>query len=78
MKISFEMFKQKFSEVIEDDSIISFDADFDFRELQSWDSLSEMSLIAMIDNEFGLTIKSDEILSTKSLQELYILIVSKK
>jgi acyl carrier protein len=78
MLITFEEFKHKFSEAIEDNSIISLDEDADFRDLESWDSFSVMSLIAMIDNDFGLTIKPNEITNAKSFRELYNLIITNK
>jgi acyl carrier protein len=77
MKLKFEEFKQKFSEAIEDDSILILEPNSSFKDLESWDSFSGMAIISMIDEEFGMTIKADEMASINTLQELYILISNK-
>jgi acyl carrier protein len=76
--ITFNDFIHKFAEAIEDDSIINLPIYSNFRDLDSWDSFSGMLLIAMIDNEFGLTINSDELNKAKNLEELYNLIQTKQ
>lgn len=76
--MTFDQFKQKFSEAIEDDEVLELTPDQPFRDLENWDSLAGMSVIALIDQEFGLTIKADEMNKVTSLQELYDLILSKK
>ena len=50
MEVTFEMFKQNFSEAIEDESIIELDSSANFRNIETWDSFSAMSVIAMIEN----------------------------
>ena len=77
MKITLEEFKKKFSIAIEDDAINELGNDSNFKDLESWDSFSGMSIISMIDEEFGVTIKTDEMSKTNSINELYDLISSK-
>jgi acyl carrier protein len=71
MEITLEEFKQKFSEAIEDETVIQFEPDFNFKNLESWDSFSGMSIISMIDQEFGITINAEEMARINTINELY-------
>ena len=77
MKYTIEKFKQKFSEAIEEELILQLEPNASFKNIESWDSFSGMSIISMIDEEFGVTIKTDEMSKTNSINELYDLISSK-
>ena len=41
-----------------------------FRDLEEWDSLSQLSLIAMLDEEFQVEIESDDFANLFTIQEL--------
>lgn len=77
MKYSFIEFKYKFSEAIEDESILNIEPHSNFKNLESWDSFSGMSIISMIDEEFGTTIKAEEMAKINTLEEIYALIESR-
>lgn len=51
------------------DEITSFDA---------WDSLTSLSIIALCDDEYSVTISAQDILNAKTIEGLYLLIQSKK
>lgn len=51
------------------DEITSFDA---------WDSLTSLSIIALADDEYSITITAKDILNAKTIEGLYQLILSKK
>lgn len=51
------------------DEVISFDA---------WDSLTGLSIIALADDEYGVTITANDILEAKTIEGLYELFNSKK
>jgi acyl carrier protein len=42
-----------------------------FREFDEWDSLANLSLIAMLDEEFGLVIDTYEFRKMTTLQEIF-------
>ena len=42
-----------------------------FHELEEWSSLTGLSIIAMVDEEFGIAIKGDDIKSSKTVEDLY-------
>ena len=75
MKVTFEDFKQKFSEAIEDELILDLEPNSSFKNLESWDSFSGMSIISMIDEEFGITIRSEDMMRLNTLEELYDLLL---
>ncbi len=77
MDVTFEMFKKKFSDAIEDESILELDSKANFRNLESWDSFSGMSVISMIDDEFGITINANEMARINTLHELFEIISNK-
>jgi acyl carrier protein len=49
----------------------SLDIDTFFRDLDSWDSLTHLSLIAMIDEEYGVTIEDDKFKTLMTLNDLF-------
>lgn len=48
-----------------------------FRELSEWSSIIGLSLIAMIDEEFGIVLKGDDIRTANTPEDLYNIIKSK-
>ena len=49
-----------------------------FKEFEEWDSLAQLTLIAELDDNFGVTIKSDDFKNIQTLQELFDHIQSKQ
>lgn len=71
-------FITKFAEQFEETSIEEFAADLEFKSLDEWSSLTMLSIIAMIDDEYGVTIKGDEIRKSETIKDLFDLVKSKK
>ena len=69
-------FIEKLAEQFDETPAEVFNSDTEFKELEEWDSMSALSIIAMVDEEFGTTIKAEEIRSVDTVSELYDLIVS--
>jgi acyl carrier protein len=42
-----------------------------FRDFDEWDSLANLSFVAMIDDEYGVVIDSQKFKEMKSLQEVF-------
>ncbi len=51
-------FMEKFAEAIEMDSAEGLKEDTRFRELDEWSSLAVLSVIAMLDEEYGMQIEN--------------------
>lgn len=64
-------FIEKFAEAIEMDDASVLTPETEFRTLDEWDSLSYLSVIAMIDEEFDVQIETPEFKLQKTIQDLY-------
>lgn len=42
-----------------------------FRDLEEWSSLIALSIIAMADEEYGVTLKGDDIKNAKTIQDIF-------
>ena len=47
-------------------------------DIQGWGSMHALIVIALVDTEYGVTIKGDELRQVQSVQELYDLVVKKQ
>lgn len=53
-------------------------AETSFRDIPSWGSLTALSIIAMVDEEYGVTLTGDDIKSSKTIQDLFDKTAAKK
>ena len=54
-----------------------FTADTKFKELDEWSSLTALSIIAMVDDEYDVIIKGNDILGSYTIQDLFNIVVKK-
>ena len=47
-------------------------------DIEGWGSMHALIVIALIDTEYGVTLKGDELRKVQSVQELYDLVVQLK
>ena len=66
-----ENFAAQFDETDEE----LFAADTRFKELDEWSSLTALSIIAMVDDEYDVIIKGNDIISSDTIQDLYNVVV---
>ena len=71
-------FIEKFREQFIDADEITVTMDTDFRQLPTWDSLTGMSVLVMIQDEYGVEVTDSDIKSCKTVEDLYQLTKSKK
>lgn len=48
-----------------------------FRELEEWSSMIALGIMAMIDDEYDVQLKADEMRKATTIQELFDLVSSK-
>ncbi len=72
-----EKFIELFAEQLDAMSEVTLNADTRFRELDEWTSLVALSIIAMVDEEYGVSLSGNDIRSVNTLGELYNLIQEK-
>ncbi len=71
-------FIQNFADQFEDTDACVFTPETVFHDLDEWSSLVGLSLIAMIDDEYDVTIKGDELRAAKTINDVFELVKSKK
>ncbi len=70
-----ETFLNQMAELLEVDSVSPQD---EITSFDAWDSLTSLSIIALADEEYAVTITAQDILNAKSIEGLYQFIQSKK
>lgn len=48
-----------------------------FRELEEWSSLTALSVIAMVDEEYDVKIKGEDIRGSQTIEDLFNIVKSK-
>ena len=64
-------FIEKFAEQFDDTAVELFTPETEFKELDEWGSLTALAVIAMVDDEYGKSIKGDLIRNSKTIQDLF-------
>lgn len=70
-------FISNFADQFEDTDASVFTADTKYRDLDEWSSLIALSILAMVDEEYDVQLKGEEMRGTNTIQELYDLVASK-
>lgn len=71
-----QQFIELFAEQFDDTDVEIFNAETVFKELEEWDSLTSLSVIAMVDEELDKRISGDNLNNCETIGELYKLINS--
>ena len=72
-----EKFIENLFSQFEETEFSTFHTDTEFKELEEWSSLVALSVIAMVDEEYDVSIKGDEILNSTTIEDLYNIVKSK-
>ena len=70
-------FISNFAAQFDDTEESAFNAETKFHELEEWSSLVALSIIAMVDEEYDVQLKGEEMRSANTIQDLYNLVESK-
>ena len=70
-------FVENFAAQFDDTEISVFTPATNFRELDEWSSLIALSIIAMVDEEYDVTLKGDDIRSATTIEDLFNTVKSK-
>ncbi|WP_407374837.1 acyl carrier protein [Methanobrevibacter sp.] len=70
-------FIKHFAEQFDETDASVFTAETEFHELDEWSSLTALSIIAMIDDEYEVTLKGDDITKAKTINDLFETVKSK-
>lgn len=70
-------FIEKFAEQFDDMDAASLNPDTEFKSLDEWTSLMALSIIAMVDEEYNVSINGNEIRQANTIKDLYGIVESK-
>jgi acyl carrier protein len=71
-------FIQNFASQFDETDLSSFSKDTIFKDLDEWSSLIALSIIAMVDEEYDVRLKGDDIKTADTIEDLYLLVKNKK
>ena len=64
-------FVANFAAQFDDTDVSVFTPETKFRELEEWSSLVTLSILAMVDEEYDVALKGDDIRSSITIQDLF-------
>ena len=70
-------FIEHFSAQFDETDAGEFKADTKFRELDEWSSLLALSIIAMVDDAYGVAIKGDDIRNSQTIEDIFNIVKQK-
>ena len=70
-------FISKFAEQFDETNVAEFVGSTKFRELDEWSSLMALSIIAMVDEEYDITWKWDDMRQAETIEELFNIVKGK-
>lgn len=70
-------FIDNFADQFDDTDASEFTAETIFKDIDEYSSLTALSLIAMIDEEYEVTLKGDDIKNASSIKDLFNIVEGK-
>ena len=70
-------FIQNFADQFEETDASEITPSTDFKSLDEWSSLTALSVIAMVDDEYDVTIKGDDIRNASTIEDLFNVVQAK-
>jgi acyl carrier protein len=70
-----DVFFEKAAEILE---IETAGDDTSLRDCEAWDSLTALSLVAMIDRNYNVTISADDLIRSNTVGDLYRLVAARR
>ena len=75
--MSIQDFLKNFANQFEETDSSVFTKDTVFKNLDEWSSLLALSIIAMVDEEYEVTLKGDDISNSNTIEDLFNLVKSR-
>lgn len=70
-------FVQKFAEQFEETEVSQFAPETKFRDLEEWSSIIGLSIILMVDEEYGITLEAADVQKANTIEELFNIVQAK-
>ena len=71
-------FIANFASQFDETEVNVFQANTKFKELSEWTSLMALSIIAMVDDEYEVALKGDDIKKSTTIEDLFNVVKSKQ
>lgn len=71
-------FVKHFAEQFEDTDAAEFKADTNFHDLEEWSSLTALNVIAMVDEEYDVTLKGTDVEGSVTIEDLFNIVKGRK
>lgn len=71
-------FIEKFAAQFDETDPSEISASTEFKDFDEWSSLTALSIIAMIDEEYNVTIKGDDLRTANTVEDLFRIIDTKE
>lgn len=73
-----QKFIENLASQFDETEISEFTPETNFKELEEWSSLIALGVIAMVDEEYDIRIKGDDIRSAVTIQDLFDIVKGKE
>lgn len=78
MNMDINKFIEDFGGQLDETDVSTLKPETIFSEIDEWSSLTALSIIAMVDEEYEVTLKGDDIKKALTIQDLFETVKSKK
>ena len=68
---------ENFAAQYDDTDASEIKAETVFKELEEWSSLTALSVIAMVDEEYDVKVKGDDIRKSQTVNDLFMIVKSR-
>lgn len=75
--MDFDGFLENFGDLFDETDVSTIKADTIYKDLEEWSSMIALSLIAMVDEEYNVQIKSEDIRDTNTVEDLFNIVKSR-
>lgn len=72
------LFVKNFAEIFEETEAGLFKPSTKFRDIEEWSSLLALSVIAMVDEKYNISLTGDDIRKSATIEDLYNVVKEKK
>ena len=72
-----ERFIEKFAEQFDEVDANNLSPTTNFRDMNDWSSIVALSVIAMVDEEYSVVLKGEDIRNSKTIEDLFNIVQSR-
>ena len=72
-----EKFLKNFADQLDNTDINTLSPQTKFRDIDEWSSLTALSVIAMVDEEYDVVLKGDDMQKAQTIEDIFNIILSK-